>query len=211
MVVFFFSTAFLPSICCFFLFSPTLFRFCLLLINSNISPIPDPVFTCRQCDLRSRSVQCATSLILVPLRVLLFPLHSSSPFQLFIYAVILPALFLRFVGQPLPQTQPLWLWSPFSWWTAAQLTNATRTLLLSHPCLPTSYLFQPISLPPASQSFLNASFYHVSSSLWSLIPIPFPTRQVSLLDGLLWIKLCSILSPFRMGLTNPGRALGRCC
>ena len=29
--------------------------------------------------------------------------------------------------------------------------------------------------------------------------------------GLLLIKFCSFLSPFRMGLTNPGRALGRSC
>ena len=32
---------------------------------------------------------------------------------------------------------------------------------------------------------------------------------VSALDGLHLIKFCTFLSPFRMGLTNPGRALGR--
>ena len=36
-------------------------------------------------------------------------------------------------------------------------------------------------------------------------------RLVSALDGLHSIKFCIFLSPFRMGLTNPGRALGRSC
>ena len=31
------------------------------------------------------------------------------------------------------------------------------------------------------------------------------------MDGLHSIKFCTFLSPFRMGLTNPGRALGRSC
>ena len=61
----------------------------------------------------------------------------------------------------------------------------------------------------ASQSFLNASFYPVYSFFWNLIPFFFPARPVSALDGLHSIKFCTILSPFRMGLTNPGRALGR--
>ena len=39
--------------------------------------------------------------------------------------------------------------------------------------------------PPASQSFLNASFYPVCSSFWSLIPFSLPVRQVTALDGLL--------------------------
>ena len=62
-----------------------------------------------------------------------------------------------------------------------------------------------------SQSFLNVSFYPVYSSFWNLIPFFLPARPVSTLDGLLWIKFCTFLSPFRMGLTNPGRALGRSC
>ena len=37
---------------------------------------------------------------------------------------------------------------------------------------------------PAYQSFLNASFYPVYSSFWSLIPFSLPTRLVSALDGL---------------------------
>ena len=70
--------------------------------------------------------------------------------------------------------------------------------------------FWPISLsPPASQSFLNASFYPVHSSFWNLIPFSLPDRPVSALDGLHSIKFCSFLSQFRMGLTNSGRALGR--
>ena len=36
-------------------------------------------------------------------------------------------------------------------------------------------------------------------------------RPVSALDGLHLIKFCTFLSPFRKGLTNPGRALGRSC
>ena len=65
--------------------------------------------------------------------------------------------------------------------------------------------------PPAYQSCLNASFYPVYSSFWNLIPFSLPVRPVSALDGLHLIKFCSFLSPFRMGLTNPGRALGRSC
>ena len=56
---------------------------------------------------------------------------------------------------------------------------------------------------------MNASFYPVYSSFWNLIPFSLPARPVSALDGLLLIKFCTFLSPFRMGLTNPCRALGR--
>ena len=65
--------------------------------------------------------------------------------------------------------------------------------------------------PPAFQSCLNASFYPVYSSFWSLIPFFLPVRPVSALNGLHQIKFCSFLSPFQMGLTNQGRALGRFC
>ena len=65
--------------------------------------------------------------------------------------------------------------------------------------------------PPASQSILNASFYPVYSSFWNLIPFSLPARPVSALVGLHSIKFCFFLSPFRMGLTNPGRALGQSC
>ena len=63
--------------------------------------------------------------------------------------------------------------------------------------------------PPAYQSCLNASFYRVYSSFWNLIPFSLHAILVSAMDGLLWIKFFLFLSPFRMGLTNPGRALGR--
>ena len=65
--------------------------------------------------------------------------------------------------------------------------------------------------PPAYQSCLNASFYPVFSSFWNLIPFFLPVRPVSALVGLHSIKFCTFLSPFRMGLANPGWALGRSC
>ena len=65
--------------------------------------------------------------------------------------------------------------------------------------------------PPAYQSFLNASFYPVFSSFWNLIPFFLPARLVTALDGLHSTKFCTFLSPFRMGLTNPGRALEQSC
>ena len=49
------------------------------------------------------------------------------------------------------------------------------------------------------------------SSFWNLIPFFLPSRPVSALVGLHSIKFCTFLIPFRMGLTNPGRALGRSC
>ena len=63
--------------------------------------------------------------------------------------------------------------------------------------------------PTAYQSCLNASFYPVYSSFWNLIPFSLPARPVSALVGLHLIKFCTFLSPFWMGSTNPGRALGR--
>ena len=63
--------------------------------------------------------------------------------------------------------------------------------------------------PPTYQSCLNASYYPVYSSFWNLIPFSLAARPVSAPVGLLLIKFFIFLSPFRMGLTNPGRALGR--
>ena len=72
--------------------------------------------------------------------------------------------------------------------------------------------FRPISFSPSAyHSCLNASFYPVFSSFWNLILFSLPARPVSALDGLHSIKFCTFLSPFRMGLTNPGRSLGRSC
>ena len=56
---------------------------------------------------------------------------------------------------------------------------------------------------------MNASFYLVFSSFWGLVTFSFPARPVSALDGLHSIGFCYFLSPFRMGLASPGRALGR--
>ena len=73
--------------------------------------------------------------------------------------------------------------------------------------LDSSASFRPISL--TSYVSKNALFYPVYSSLWNLIPFALPARPVSALDSLHLIKFCSFLSPFWMGLTNPGRAFGR--
>ena len=75
--------------------------------------------------------------------------------------------------------------------------------------LDSSAFSRPISLTPAYQRFLKASFYLVYCSFWSIIPFSLPARPVSALDGLHLIQFCSFLCPFRMGLTNQGRALGR--
>ena len=48
-----------------------------------------------------------------------------------------------------------------------------------------------------------------STLFWNRISFSLPARPVSALNGLHYIKFCSFLSPFWMGLTNPGRALGR--
>ena len=76
--------------------------------------------------------------------------------------------------------------------------------------LPTLLLPSGLSVsPPAYQSCLNASFYPVYSFFWNLIPFSLPARPVSALVVLHSIKFCTFLSPFRMGLTNLCRALGR--
>ena len=63
----------------------------------------------------------------------------------------------------------------------------TSSIILIHnmESLSTLLLSSGLSLsPPASQSFLNASFYPVYSSFWNLIPFSLPARPVSALDGL---------------------------
>ena len=90
----------------------------------------------------------------------------------------------------------------------------TSSIIPIHKMGNLSTLLLPSGLslsPPAYQSFLNASYYPVFSFFWNLIPFFLPARPVSALDGLHLIKFCTFLSPFRMGLTNPGRALGRSC
>ena len=66
--------------------------------------------------------------------------------------------------------------------------------------------FRPISLTSCVSKLFERIIY---SSFWNLIPFFLPARPVSALFGLHSIKFCTFLSPFRMGLTNPGRALGR--
>ena len=68
--------------------------------------------------------------------------------------------------------------------------------------------FRPISLTSCvsklfERIILSRLFFFLESNC-ILSP-----RQVSALDGLLLIKFCTFLSPFRMGLTNPGGALGQ--
>ena len=97
-----------------------------------------------------------------------------------------------------------WTWRPFPFiWKASSIIPIHKKESLSTLLLPSGLSLSP----PASQSFLNASFYPVFSYLWNLILFSLPARPVSVLDGLHWIKFCTFLSPFRMGLTNPGRDL----
>ena len=71
--------------------------------------------------------------------------------------------------------------------------------------------FRPISLNSIVSKLFESIilsrllFFLESNSILS------PTRPVSALDGLHLIIFCSFFSPFRMGLTNAGRALGRSC
>ena len=87
----------------------------------------------------------------------------------------------------------------------------SRKTSLLFPCIKSkslSTLLLPSGLslsPPASQSYLNASFGSVYSSFRNLIPYSLPARPVSALVGLHSIKFCTFLSPFRMSLTNPDR------
>ena len=90
----------------------------------------------------------------------------------------------------------------------------TSSIIPIHKMESLSTLLLPSGLSlssPAYQSFLNASFYRVYSSFWNLIPFSLPARPVSALDSLHLIKFCTFLSLSWMGLTNPGRALGRSC
>ena len=90
----------------------------------------------------------------------------------------------------------------------------TSSIIPIHKMESLSTLLLPSGLslsPPVYQSCLNASYYPVFSFFWNLIPFSLLARPVSALVGLHSIKFCTFLSPFRMGLTNPGRALGRSC
>ena len=103
---------------------------------------------------------------------------------------------------------PSWTLHSFSSiWKTLLLFPSTRWESLSTVLLPSGLFLSP----PTYQSCLNATFYPVYSSFWSLILFTLPTRPVSALDSLHLIKFYTFLSPFRMGLTNPVEALGRSC
>ena len=72
--------------------------------------------------------------------------------------------------------------------------------------------FRPISLTSCvSKLFERIILSRLLFFLKSNSILYLPARPVSALVGLHLIKFCTFLSPFRMGLTNPGRALGRSC
>ena len=98
-------------------------------------------------------------------------------------------------------------------WTSHSFPSIWKTssIIPIHNMENLSTLLLPSGLslsPPASQSFLNASLYPVYSSFWNLIPFSHPARPVSALT--VYHRFCSFFSPFRMGLTNPGR-VGQSC
>ena len=68
-----------------------------------------------------------------------------------------------------------------------------------------------ISLISCVSKMFEPSFYPVYSSFWNVIPFFLPARPASALDGPLFFKFCTFPSPFRIGLTNPGRDLVRSC
>ena len=71
--------------------------------------------------------------------------------------------------------------------------------------------FRPIFLTSCVSKLFERIILSRLLFFWNLIPFFLPARPDSALDGLHLIKFCTFLSPSRMGLTNPGRALGRSC
>ena len=95
---------------------------------------------------------------------------------------------------------------PSIWKTSSIITTHKMGKPLDSPAS-----FRPISLTSCvSKLFERIILSHLLFFL-ELIPFFLPTRLVSALDGLHLIKFCTFLSPFQMGLANPGRALGRSC
>ena len=82
---------------------------------------------------------------------------------------------------------------------------------------PSAEEYSSLSLSSAAALFTSLAMNAAKSSIpfgllffsffWNLIPFFLPARPVSALDGLHSIKFCTFLSPFRMGLIHPGRAL----
>ena len=95
---------------------------------------------------------------------------------------------------------------PFIWKTSSIISIHKMGKPLDSPAS-----FRPISLTSYVSKLFERIilsrllFFLESNSILS------PHQANFTLDGLLYIKFCSFLSPFRMGLTNPGRALGRSC
>ena len=71
--------------------------------------------------------------------------------------------------------------------------------------------FRPISPTSCVSKLFERIILSRLLFFWNLIPFSLLARPVSALDDLHLIKFCSFLSPFWMGLTNPGLALGRSC
>ena len=96
---------------------------------------------------------------------------------------------------------------PSIWKTSSIISIHKMGKLLNSPAS-----FRPISLTSCVSKLFERIilsrllFFLESNSILSL-----PARPVSALDGLPSIKSFTFLSPFRMGLTNPGRALARSC
>ena len=94
---------------------------------------------------------------------------------------------------------------PFIWKTSSIIPIRKMGKPLDSPAS-----FRPISLTSCVSKLFERIilsrllFFLESNSILSL-----PARPISALDGLQLIKFCTFLSPFRMGLTNPGRTLGR--
>ena len=152
-----------------------------------------------------KSLNRPFALLSLPLNFLQLPLTSfrplplaqtKSPILFFALAWIFFFTFLIFpsLGIPFLSSGRHLLLFPSTKWESLSTLLLPSGLSLS---------------PPAYQSCLNASYYPDYSSFWNLFSFSLPARPVSALDGLLEIKFCIFLGPFRMGLTNPGRALRR--
>ena len=99
-------------------------------------------------------------------------------------------------------------WSSHSFPSIWKTSSISPIHKMGKPLDSPSFL-RPISLTSCVSKLFERIILSVYSSFWSLIPSSLPARPVSALIGLHSIKFCTFLSPFRMGLTNPGRALGR--
>ena len=94
----------------------------------------------------------------------------------------------------------------------------TSSIILIHKMgkpLDSPASFRPISLTSCVSKLFErivlSRLLFFLEQIQNLIPFFLPARPVSALDGLHSIKFYTFLSPFQMGLANPGRALGRSC